>query len=782
MFKALLTVLSIVFVSSLFATDIYVNRYNSVDGVGSISNPYKYITSAINFAHSNPQANTIYIRGFGNSAYYENLNISGFFYPLTITKWSNYPTEIVIENQAGDYVSSVISIGNNQAPITLSKLTISRTNIQDPLWNGEGRGGGIRAENNSNGGLLIVDDCIIRNCKSINGGGIYVSNTIAEILNSKFYGNLGIQSDLGVTSIGAAISGLSANITIESTLFYDNAGSNDTHGTIYVSGGSLSVNNATIVQGGNNYSVYGSGTYINSIIGNPNHEPNNIYNNCCVYGTDLTSLPGSNNMITDPMFVDSANNDFSLIWNSTEKSPCIMAGYSQFGQTHFDRPDIGAIQYNAAPHAFHTYQFPPHSDRNGIKWLSFPTVDRLVVNPVAQDWAFDVFAPLQDPQKLYNIKFKFPGQDEQQIRIVDGHFDDANHQVLPIYGYKFTMYENLEEPISFPVAGLKPIVADNPINLFARTSEKNTLPNYHNWIGYFVDKTQTAEAAFGNAIENIFCIQTQNWFMCRDYQGQWVSIGDHNNGQAYTLSYGDMVDVMCYTDMVGDDAFHWFTNGTQMEPYEKEALAHFNYQEQTEYIPVYVDLEGTNMPKEIGVYLDNICKGGAVVKDKLVEVPAYLLEGIPEDKELEFRLYYDTKASDTIPQYTTMNIATGKYEDKSITPAENEQKTYYRVKINTNDSNVNPVPKVSMSTYPNPFSSNSNIEYYLPKDSEVSIDIMNVKGQKVNSIVSGFKTMGVHTVNWDGKDKNGKAVSNGIYFAKMKYQGKQISQKMIYMK
>jgi hypothetical protein len=64
--------------------------------------------------------------------------------------------------------------------------------------------------------------------------------------------------------------------------------------------------------------------------------------------------------------------------------------------------------------------------------------------------------------------------------------------------------------------------------------------------------------------------------------------------------------------------------------------------------------------------------------------------------------------------------------------------------------------------YPNPFNAATTIKYDLPKSSDVSIDIFDILGRKVETLISGKQLAGSHSVIWDAKD-----VSSGIYFYKI---------------
>lgn len=66
--------------------------------------------------------------------------------------------------------------------------------------------------------------------------------------------------------------------------------------------------------------------------------------------------------------------------------------------------------------------------------------------------------------------------------------------------------------------------------------------------------------------------------------------------------------------------------------------------------------------------------------------------------------------------------------------------------------------------YPNPFNPSTTISYQLPQGSEVTLEIYNMLGQKVRTLVSGRIAAGSYLAVWDGRNDNGAEVGSGIYF------------------
>ncbi len=81
-------------------------------------------------------------------------------------------------------------------------------------------------------------------------------------------------------------------------------------------------------------------------------------------------------------------------------------------------------------------------------------------------------------------------------------------------------------------------------------------------------------------------------------------------------------------------------------------------------------------------------------------------------------------------------------------------------------SGVDLIPTVTElnGNYPNPFNPTTNIKFSLKADSKVLLNIYNIRGQKVKTLINDNMEAGYHTIVWDGRDDSGKSVSSGVYF------------------
>lgn len=69
--------------------------------------------------------------------------------------------------------------------------------------------------------------------------------------------------------------------------------------------------------------------------------------------------------------------------------------------------------------------------------------------------------------------------------------------------------------------------------------------------------------------------------------------------------------------------------------------------------------------------------------------------------------------------------------------------------------------------YPNPFNSETVITYKLPASEHVTLEILNIVGQKVRTLVDEHQSAGHYLMNWDGKNNEGQGVLSGIYIYKI---------------
>ena len=92
--------------------------------------------------------------------------------------------------------------------------------------------------------------------------------------------------------------------------------------------------------------------------------------------------------------------------------------------------------------------------------------------------------------------------------------------------------------------------------------------------------------------------------------------------------------------------------------------------------------------------------------------------------------------------------------------------------------------ELTLSNYPNPFNPTTTISFSVTQNSDfVNLDIYNIKGQKVKSLVNEQLLKGKHSITWDGEDATGKDVCSGLYLYKLNINGKtEIVKKCMLLK
>ena len=81
--------------------------------------------------------------------------------------------------------------------------------------------------------------------------------------------------------------------------------------------------------------------------------------------------------------------------------------------------------------------------------------------------------------------------------------------------------------------------------------------------------------------------------------------------------------------------------------------------------------------------------------------------------------------------------------------------------------------------YPNPFNPATVIPYRLHQPMSVRLEVFNVLGQHIATLVDGHHSEGLHTARWDGTDAAGAAVAAGIYLYRLSGEGVQVTRSMV---
>ena len=84
--------------------------------------------------------------------------------------------------------------------------------------------------------------------------------------------------------------------------------------------------------------------------------------------------------------------------------------------------------------------------------------------------------------------------------------------------------------------------------------------------------------------------------------------------------------------------------------------------------------------------------------------------------------------------------------------------------------------------YPNPFNAETEIRFTITEPGLVAIKIYNSLGMEVATLTEQDYPAGSHSITWNGRNKNDKSVSSGIYFYSITFSGSVKTGKMILIK
>ncbi|MGK9368855.1 T9SS type A sorting domain-containing protein [Melioribacter sp. Ez-97] len=84
--------------------------------------------------------------------------------------------------------------------------------------------------------------------------------------------------------------------------------------------------------------------------------------------------------------------------------------------------------------------------------------------------------------------------------------------------------------------------------------------------------------------------------------------------------------------------------------------------------------------------------------------------------------------------------------------------------------------------YPNPFNPTTKINFSLTKSSNVTLNVYNILGQKIRTLIDQKMSPGTYSATWNGRDDFGRQVSSGVYFIGLESESFRAFRKIVLMK
>lgn len=102
--------------------------------------------------------------------------------------------------------------------------------------------------------------------------------------------------------------------------------------------------------------------------------------------------------------------------------------------------------------------------------------------------------------------------------------------------------------------------------------------------------------------------------------------------------------------------------------------------------------------------------------------------------------------------------------------------------VDNDDSVIQPMDFRLVGNYPNPFNPTTSIEFFTPAKGLLKLDIFNLKGQLVKTLVNRDLPGGRHSFVWNGADDNGRTVGSGVYLYRLSSPWGTVNSRMLMVK
>lgn len=331
--------------------------------------------------------------------------------------------------------------------------------------------------------------------------------------------------------------------------------------------------------------------------------------------------------------------------------------------------------------------------------------------------------------------------------------------------------------------GYKARIINGDINEFNESNLVNLLPqnevfplnqNSPNWVGYWLMNNQTLEDALGTHFNSVQRVYAERW----SYDANsFLTYGNKNQ----MMEFGKMYIIELKANTGNIQNFTWQNKilTSTAAPLVQQAV-NYSYISQPNYESLNIEsLDSKSGVEEIAVFANNDCIGAVKVNQFPLQILLYSegYEGYP----LTFEVIDASKNKST--QYIPYIINEDKTLKKADLFAGDINFTDIRLVQSTNESNEKENTQIlNVRNYPNPSNPSTTIRFSLTEAQNVSVEIFNVKGQKVKTLVNQMLSKGTHGLVWNGTSDEQNTVSTGVYFYKIVCDKETVVRKLMFVK
>ncbi len=105
-----------------------------------------------------------------------------------------------------------------------------------------------------------------------------------------------------------------------------------------------------------------------------------------------------------------------------------------------------------------------------------------------------------------------------------------------------------------------------------------------------------------------------------------------------------------------------------------------------------------------------------------------------------------------------------------------------RVGVVTAARDATPAPLALAPAVPNPFNPTTRLGFTLPRAGHARLDVLDVAGRRVATLVDERLGAGTHAARWDGRDDRGARSASGVYFAVLRFGNGAVTRRMVLLK
>ena len=200
----------------------------------------------------------------------------------------------------------------------------------------------------------------------------------------------------------------------------------------------------------------------------------------------------------------------------------------------------------------------------------------------------------------------------------------------------------------------------------------------------------------------------------------------------------------------------------------------YNFTQSTQQAFYFIENLDANIQKGdwILAYNDDVLVGARQWNGIFTDIPAmgydsYATAGYCQDNDIPKIVWVDSDGNE--------NLLVG-----NIPGWSNNELFYVSLELDSNS--LIPTDYSLSQNYPNPFNPSTTISFSLPSDNHTILNIYDISGKLINTLLDKNMKSGYHNVSWDGKDLYGQEVSTGAYVYTLSTNDISLSGKMILLK